>query len=335
MVYNRAVLLSRTTSFIVIAQLLLLGIDAYGNNMKSFELLHVVSGSLIIPILLAQFVLNTMGASKQSERLINFLSWIVLPLLLLGTVILSVLDSATHANAVYNWTHLHQSKLGAMTIFLALSLAISESRSWAKHQHWRFTRFLPYYSFVVLFLVSLWPFDFFIILGREDGLIENLQVVALILASLWCGRWALRLRSLALFIFSLGFFFVAGDELAWGQRIFSPALPSFFETYNRQKEITAHNIAAIEWSVQWIYLTISFVGVFGRQIIKRLYRPINKLHAWLPTGSFAGYFIFPLIFYFAQRIVEGGIWHNWVEPMELFIYVGVILWISLRLTHRS
>ncbi len=333
--FRRARLFSHAISLLIIGQLLFLGLDAVGNDMKSREMFRILSSSLIAPVLIAQMILNTMGAHRQPTRLIRFLSWVILPELLLGTIILTLADSATYTNASYTLTHIHQSKLGLMTLFLAASLIISDSNRWTKHQWTRFVTFLPYYVFFMLFLMQLWPFDFFNNMGGEAGPIENLQFIVLILGSFWCARWAVKYKSILLTICSIGFFLIAGDEVAWGQKFFHLALPSYFAANNSQQEITAHNLRSVVWSVQWIYLFIAFAGLCGRQIAQRFSGTIKKLQSWFPTTSFAGYFVFPLVFYTVQQIVAGGIWHNWAEPMELFLYTGVVIWICLRLWKRS
>jgi hypothetical protein len=101
----------------------------------------------------------------------------------------------------------------------------------------------------VLALAALVPFfEVFAWLMAEDGVLEWLQFLLILATSLayfalaarlWRRqrRWAL--LSLAA---ALGAFFVAGEEIAWGQRVFGWGTPAALEAVNYQQETTLHNI---------------------------------------------------------------------------------------------
>jgi len=83
----------------------------------------------------------------------------------------------------------------------------------------------------------------------EDGEIEYGTVI-LLLAScvLILYRW-LKLRKVHSLYFSLisllifiGFFFVAGEELSWGQRIIGIETTEYFKENNAQQELNLHNL---------------------------------------------------------------------------------------------
>ena len=83
----------------------------------------------------------------------------------------------------------------------------------------------------------------------EDGEIEYATVI-LLLAScvLIMSRW-LRLRKVNNVYFSLvswfvfiAFFFVAGEELSWGQRIIGIETTEYFKENNDQEELNLHNL---------------------------------------------------------------------------------------------
>ncbi len=85
----------------------------------------------------------------------------------------------------------------------------------------------------------------------EDGLLQWLQVVALVMGMSLCFRrvYVLRSQKTVLFLvmtFLLGLllFFAAGEEISWGQRIFGIASPEWFSTHNAQEEINVHNLVA-------------------------------------------------------------------------------------------
>lgn len=83
----------------------------------------------------------------------------------------------------------------------------------------------------------------------EDGLVEWLTVAFLVAsAGLMLGR-AIRLRRVRSAVFiavtlfaALVFLFGAGEEVSWGQRLFSVETPEWFEARNKQSEMNLHNL---------------------------------------------------------------------------------------------
>ena len=61
-------------------------------------------------------------------------------------------------------------------------------------------------------------------------------------------------------VFSLGLFFVAGEETSWGQDFFHFKSPKFFQEHNEQGDLTLHNLEG--WNGKNHYLRIAF-GVGG------------------------------------------------------------------------
>ncbi len=92
--------------------------------------------------------------------------------------------------------------------------------------------------------------DLFVtVIITEDGVIEWLTVFGLALTSLVCLRrvYYLRGEKTKLFLFmtlllGLVFFFGAGEEISWGQRIFNTQSSEFFQQYNAQGETNLHNL---------------------------------------------------------------------------------------------
>jgi len=107
-------------------------------------------------------------------------------------------------------------------------------------------------SFVVLFGIYLEierPLYFSSVYTKEDGFVEWLGFTALILLSFLSFMRVFSLRKekslsflLVTLIFSFIFFFGAGEEISWGQRIFQINSSSFFNQYNSQGETNIHNL---------------------------------------------------------------------------------------------
>ena len=90
-----------------------------------------------------------------------------------------------------------------------------------------------------------WFRDYYVV---EDGLIEWLTVVGLVIGLCVCIRriWVLRHSRAGIFLtmttlLAVFFFFGAGEEISWGQRIFNIESSGFFKENNAQGEMNLHN----------------------------------------------------------------------------------------------
>lgn len=92
----------------------------------------------------------------------------------------------------------------------------------------------------------------------EDGFIENLTIVPLLLVFIYGLKiffstkkesWKFKMIWLFIALFS---FFVAGEEISWGQRIFQIETPEFFKENNAQNETNIHNLMFGDFKVNKI-----------------------------------------------------------------------------------
>jgi hypothetical protein len=90
----------------------------------------------------------------------------------------------------------------------------------------------------------------FLVWIREDGLVEWLTVVVLLIMSVFSfimsyhfGRWRPASGARRVWLF-LGFLFLFGamEEISWGQRILGIESPEWFLEHNRQGETNLHNL---------------------------------------------------------------------------------------------
>ncbi len=102
----------------------------------------------------------------------------------------------------------------------------------------------------VSYAVHLWdPIYFSAVYAFEDGLVEYGTALFLLVASGVLVSNALSLRGKAMTlaalltaIYGLLFFFGAGEEVSWGQRIFGWESSEFFQENNKQMETNFHNL---------------------------------------------------------------------------------------------
>jgi hypothetical protein len=160
----------------------------------------------------------------------------------------------------------------------------------------------------------------------EDALAETLQVtcyaVCVVLSAAVARRlWAGARRDLALLygMLTLGFFFLVGEELAWGQRIFGWATPESLEAINKQGETTLHNIEGVGYAFKWGQL---LVGAYGAILPVLLPWWIDGSAAWARARGFFAFVVphFTLIPYFAFMFVW-RIYRNLFEEPTSYYFV--------------
>jgi hypothetical protein len=100
----------------------------------------------------------------------------------------------------------------------------------------------------------------------EDGPVEWLQFACLVLIAptyFWLARslrsqtWIAVLYLLA----AIGFVFIAGEEISWGQRIIGWATPESIAAINKQDETNIHNVGLVLRVFNATTLTIALLGI--------------------------------------------------------------------------
>jgi hypothetical protein len=114
-------------------------------------------------------------------------------------------------------------------------------------------------------------------LTREDGPIEWAQFLcyagaSVMAASVSFKRVSQGYRWQGLLYAGLAFatFFIAGEEIAWGQRIFGLQTPEQLAAINHQREITVHNIQIIQDIFNVVLFLAGAYGITAHFANKRL-----------------------------------------------------------------
>jgi len=141
-----------------------------------------------------------------------------------------------------------------------------------------------------------------ITINWEDGLFENLTVLAFFLTSLVFLILFIRTRKVLNLLFFLLFLFGTGEELSWGERIFHFEVPEAIAERNAQHEFNVHNLKVFSsfdsngikpglgryMTVSAIYLLFCFFyGIllpaffiridFIKKIVQRIHLPVPPL----------------------------------------------------------
>ena len=171
----------------------------------------------------------------------------------------------------------------------------------------------------------------------EDGILEWLTVIIILFCAFLCFRsatclWSIRpkLFILSLITIGLGFIFCAGEELSWGQRIFSIDTPEWLKERNQQNEINVHNLMVGDISINKVIfgkiLSISlalylFVLPWLTNRFTRIKHQAENLALPLPTLTQAVCFLPALIL--PDLLIQSG------ESDELREACGFLMFIIL------
>jgi hypothetical protein len=119
-------------------------------------------------------------------------------------------------------------------------------------------------------MANLDPVWFDLTYAVEDGFIEWMTVLPLLLISLVTAGRIKRLAAtrtwgfLITALFLIGFcLFAVGEEISWGQRLLHTKSPDFFQAYNSQRETNLHNLVVQGKSVNLIVFSrLMILGMF-------------------------------------------------------------------------
>jgi hypothetical protein len=137
---------------------------------------------------------------------------------------------------------------------------------------------------------------------REDSLIEYSQFAFYLLGSFFalltvsqCLRNRLHLHGALYGILALGLFFIAMEEISWGQRIVGITNPDYFNKHNVQNELTLHNLDSVQPLLRHMYIAIAFYGSFSWMLAALLLPKVklrcdNVLNFLTPPWYVAPYF---------------------------------------------
>lgn len=119
----------------------------------------------------------------------------------------------------------------------------------------------------------------------EDGFIEWLTVLPLLIIVVVAIRYLVRLSSKRNWLFSVTMaflailcFFVAGEEISWGQRIFQVESSSFFKQNNAQAETNLHNLVVGGVKINKLIFSQALIAV--AVIYLSLFPYLYKTKSW-------------------------------------------------------
>jgi hypothetical protein len=320
-------------TLIYIAILPILLVDAFRSANTIGNYLFISSRTIAISAIAILILLRIFSSQTIHPLLGKFNTYIILPLSLASGVILTLLEHFTHSNFVYSLTRLQFTQIFYIGIFSLAIFLIGKSNEWYK----QYNREIIFCASLVLLSIAsviyLFPNDVFAELSKEDHLIEYLQVFMLLLGAFWAGRCAYLfyksrnfIHCTIFFLSAVGLFFIAGDEISWGQRIFGVETPESFKAINTQEEITVHNLESFAGFVSYFYMSIGLYGGLMWILQKRIPRlQKTPFLYYIPPAYCAVFYLSSFFYNFVAYIWTKHTIGLWAEPAELMLYTGIML----------
>jgi hypothetical protein len=331
------VICSLLISFILLVQIP----DMFGNPDSIRQLFGISSTQLLVVVLII-----SIGVRIQKFQPIHSALYPVLigffPLALYNAITFTLFEYFTYPNFVYSVTRINFERIYYLAFALFVLILIGQSDSFFRKNYKKILLFTAPAILMFFFFISLWPFDRMYFLVKEDSPVEYLQFFILLIGSVGSCILAYtftreRNRFLAVIFLILGvlLFFVAGDEISWGQRLLHIQTPEQLALANTQEELTFHNLRSLEGFVSIGYILIGLYGSVAhilKPYISHLFS-YKLLHAITPPSYFMPYFLITVAFncYILLGTHTIG---RWAEITELLLYSGITLFICSQIIHK-
>lgn len=297
-------------SFYLITFSLLLG-DSFYNPSSSIKYFYIDSRFLYSIFILIHIFVSFANDHFLPDWLIKLNNYFFFPLSMLTFIPLAVINGFTPQFYLFNSIGVNLENFKYLFFISGFVLMANVQASWLK----TFSQKLLYFGGII-YLIS---FSFVNVISptvyesivKEDGLLENMQVIFYFTAavvSLICSLKFFKIfkRPEAIFflLLSISLFFIAGEEISWGQRIFGIETPENFARMNLQEETTIHNLGFFQSKIDYIYMLLGLWGAFSAMIVKNLLPKLyKKYYLFFPMPILFFYFFAVTRFYFLNKFV--------------------------------
>ncbi len=183
----------------------------------------------------------------------------------------------------------------------------------------------------------------------EDGIAENIQVVLFaltLLLGLFVARryWQAgdKLIGILYLFLCLGLFFLVGEEISWGQRIFNWQTTGVMAEINTQNETNIHNISGFKTAFKWVQMLVGAYGLFLPLMVGRWHNQSSWRKLWtaiVPHRVLIPYFGLMFIWKFYRNLfVAPPRWEflmaEYNELLELVLAIGLFLFMFFQLRRK-
>jgi hypothetical protein len=286
----------------------------------TFTFQHVGVDALIL--LVCHIISTLLLGNKLSvlpKKFLDINQKIIFPLTLIMSVAFIVIEQFHYPNFIYSSFHINPFAFFYLPILSATIVLIPR----LKTDGFGYFLYIPLFFLLAMFVCSLYFPKQFLVLIHEDSYLENLQFFGYVISALLSLAAALRLqknkhhKNLAyiFFFLGLGLFFIAGEEISWGQRLFGIATPEDIKEINVQGEITVHNLNIFQYSLPFVYMLAGIYGLFSRYIVENFLKGLKKYILLTPPYIFGPLCLLFFVFYYLHMF---GLYTfaNVVDPLD-------------------
>lgn len=195
------------------------------------------------------------------------------------------------------------------------------------HQIVAFTLFIVIVGAYLIMAVKF-PMAY-IVATYEDLIGEWIQVFFFAAAMVLSARLAIAGASSRLFfaVLAIACFYVIGEEISWGQRIFNISAPDFFRTHNLQKETNIHNFfvgpysTPLKRAIEYVVASgLVLFGLFYPLFVRLRWKPAS----WIEKRGIPSPPLYVWPFFVLSAILELGLLKfNEAEVAEILIPFGL------------
>lgn len=205
----------------------------------------------------------------------------------------------------------------------------------------------PFILGVGLFLLFKKNLPLYEKIGLEDGLLEWIQFILFSLSTVLAIILAFKFRRdkalIAIYIIiALGMFFVASEEISWGERVIEigniEIIPEHLMERNVQGETNFHNIDTFDSKVGYIYTVIGMWGVLSGLFLKMLKKckkvkkSVLNILKHITNPWYLSMYFLPL---FINLITTYEFRPQHYEVTETFLSVGIFLFLLRNYFQRE
>ncbi len=255
------------------------------------------------------------------------------------------INQNTHPNFIFSRISIHPELLGRLGLILSGFSLLSASLRFIRGNMTFLLLIFPFWLLAAVTVFWLYYpeiYDFFKI---EDSGIEYFTFFAYIMTSIFgvLGLKAFRKRAagsagvktLGTIVYSMiiiGAFFVAGEEVSWGQRFIGFETPPDIKAVNDQNEFNLHNTPQFMEKIYYMYVIITLIALTGKTLLNFLIsvfknqQLLKTLRFFTPRAELSGFFIVVLFFALSRLIDFIPEYPNYPEEtIEFILGLGIMI----------
>lgn len=298
------------TIFFSVTFLLLLG-DSFYYPASSLKYFLVDSRVLYSVFILSQILVCLLNRRFLPEKFVEINNRFIFPLTILIFLPAAIVNGAVSQYFIFNTFKMNLENFKYLFYLSGFVLMANIHASWLK----TFPQKLLYFGGIIYIIIfsfygsiSSSGYDSII---KEDGVLENIQVIFYSIAAVFAFLSAYlfsviskKVHAIFFLLLTIGLFFITGEELSWGQRLFHIHPPVEYVKINLQEEMTIHILPVFQSKIDYVYMMVGLWGAFSAILTKKLFTSFYKKYSAIFPMPILFFFFFAVTrFYFLNKFV--------------------------------